>query len=117
MALQALGAPVDVRWHLGEGYAHNTPDDVWLADVGQKGWIVLSQDHRFHLSEASRRAIAQHSIGCFYLGGANERVWDTARFLLSQWDRMTEIVETATPPYIYRLKRNGQIDRISFDVE
>ena len=110
-ALVMLRPPVEIKWHLGEKFDQAMPDDEWLAFVGEQNWVVISQDQRFHRNEASMLAIKQHNISCFYLGGANDTCWKTAKFLLAQWDKIARIVTSETPPYIYNIKRNGQIDR------
>ena len=72
-ALISLKCPFVIKHHLGlldaEGnplFPQNTPDDVWLEYVGQRGWIVISRDGKFHRTAIERETIKQHGVGCFY---------------------------------------------------
>ena len=62
-----LNCPFEVKFHQGEGFKHNTEDDVWLHAVGPKKWVVLSFDAKWQDESAAAEAIKQHKLGCFYL--------------------------------------------------
>src|SRR3546814_12466516 len=57
------------------GFAHNTPDDEWLAVVAGKGQIIISHDKRFHKDSQAIEAVRQHKAKVFYLccGRSEER--------------------------------------------
>lgn len=114
MALESLKPKQTISWHLKEGFPQNMPDDEWLSIVAQRGWIIFTQDRSFHKkNEAAMEAIRQHTAACFYIGGANETTWNTARFLLREWDRISDLAEQTKPPYILRVCRNGTINEVA----
>jgi PIN like domain len=44
-ALNLLLAPDDSAHHLKDKYAANTPDEMWMQDLGkEKGWVIISGD-------------------------------------------------------------------------
>ena len=55
-------AGVHVEIHASH-FADNTPDTVWLSDVGQQGWIVLMKDKHIRSRPHERQAL-------IYAGGA-----------------------------------------------
>jgi hypothetical protein len=57
-------------------FKDTTPDDEWLAKVGAERWTVFSHDRKFHEDLPAVAAIKQHSIGCFYIWGAEVPLWD-----------------------------------------
>lgn len=113
-AVSHLRPPVDVRWHQREKFPPNMNDDDWLAVVGSKGWVVLSQDRRFHIRDAEIEAIRQHNVKCFYLPGADQKAWFLAKRFTRAFDRFVKICETVPAPFVYELLGNGQIRRVPF---
>lgn len=54
-ALRSAGVLVEVH---DDHFAPDTPDIVWLAEVGARGWIVLTKDSRIRrVDRAERRAV------------------------------------------------------------
>ena len=56
----------DVRW-LEDEFAHDTPDAVWLAAVGVRGWLVVCRDKHIRTRPGERQAIVDGQVGCFCL--------------------------------------------------
>ena len=109
LALSLLGLPVELH---DAYYAPKTPDDIWLSDVGAKGWTVISHDPRFQRNEASRQAIIQYGVGCFVLGAAQGRKWEKVRLLARAWDEIDRITHVEARPYIYRVYRSGTLKKV-----
>ncbi len=109
-----LQPPFDVCWHNKEGFAHNMPDDKWMEVVGPRGWIVFSQDWKFHIRDVELEAVKQHNIKCFYLPGSGATKWATYCQLIRSHARLIEIAQNEAPPFIYDVKRNGHLKRIVF---
>lgn len=112
-ALTHLSPPFSVKWHQREKFAHDMPDDVWMAKVGPKGWFVVGQDWKFHLREIEKAAVKQHSIGCFYLPGSGSTKWETYCRFIRAHKRLLEIAHSEKPPFIFDLKANGHIKQIA----
>jgi hypothetical protein len=51
-------------------FAPDTPDDVWLAEVGRRGWIALSHDQRIRYKPNERDAVMRHRVGLLVIIGA-----------------------------------------------
>jgi len=48
-------------------FDQDTDDDVWLAEAGRCGWIVLTRDDRIRYRPAEQQAILDAGIVCFCL--------------------------------------------------
>jgi hypothetical protein len=107
-ALNSMKPPMLIKWHQEEGFAQNMPDDEWLAIVGPRKWLVLSQDRKFHLLENETLAIKQHAIRCFYLPAANQDRWTSLCHIVSRYNKIQELARTQKPPFIYEMKANRQ---------
>lgn len=107
-ALASLKPPVRIRWHQDEGFPNEMPDDEWMAIVGPKKWVVLSQDRKWHTIEAEAAAIKQHGLRCFYFPCASDDRWVSLSHFVRRQQRMQDLSHKMNPPFIYHLKRNGR---------
>lgn len=53
-ALRTAGATVEVH---DDHFPQTTPDVDWLAEVGRRGWVVLSKDERIRRNRIEREAL------------------------------------------------------------
>jgi hypothetical protein len=88
------------------------PDDKWLAIVGAKGWVVLSQDRKFHVRENEAAAIKQHAVRCFYLPCVSDDRWVSLDHFVRRHTKMQELTRSRAAPFIFELKNNGQFYRV-----
>lgn len=85
----------------------NETDDVWLPQVGQRGWTVIGHDSQHHIQENEISAIKQYNIGCFYLWGAEAKRWEKMQCFAKAYERIIQ-AEMKTPrPFIYRVTKAG----------
>lgn len=69
-ALRRLGERVEVH---DDHFAKNVADDIWLAEVGAKGWVVLSKDDRIRRNPVERQALLAAGVAVFFLGRGDLR--------------------------------------------
>ncbi len=112
-ALRSLRPPIYIKYHQELGLALDAQDDEWLAQVGAKGWVVISQDRKFHQLRSELAAVQAHSVRCFYLHGGSEPMWYTFRDFTCALSRMIKIAEQQLPPFIYELK-GRRLCRVTF---
>jgi hypothetical protein len=126
-ALQLLGLKNVIhhhtpRTHLGlkpikgqKGlFADNETDDSWLKFVGEKGWIVLTQDSKFHKKgfENELSAIKQFNVGCFYIWGAEAPRWDKMIALCKAYENIVDASNVTAKPFIYSCSKGGSLSQI-----
>ncbi len=110
-ALRLLDLPVQVEAH-HDHFDQTEADDVWLSAVGSQGWIVISQDYKFHEIEPELEALKQHNVGCFYVWGAEAAKWDTMRTFAKAYDKIVKEDERAIRPFAYRVEKRGNLNEI-----
>lgn len=86
-----------------------TPDDQWLAAVGEQGWIVITKDDRIRFNEAERAALIAHNVGCFVLAKRNASSWQMAQNLMRVWDTIAQLAESAPKPFLYAVHADGTV--------
>ena len=90
----------------------NCPDDVWLPEVGRRGWTVIGHDSHHHTEESELSAVKQYSIGCFYLWGAEAKRWEKLRCFARAYDRIVQAESSTTRPFIYRVTKAGLLQPV-----
>ena len=101
-----------MKYHEGEGYRHNLDDDIWLADVGSKGWFVFSYDAKWQDEAPAIEAIRQHNIGCFYLYGASSQAFHRLASFVRSYDKIMETAKGERRPFILQFDSRNQTKRL-----
>ncbi len=112
-ALNQLGPPMKIEWHQKQKFAQNMPDDQWMSVVGPRGWVVISQDRKFHVNKNELQAIKQHNIKCFYFPCASDPLWESLGYFVRRHKKMMDIASSKAAPFIFDLKKNGQFYKVS----
>ena len=92
-------------------FLHDTPDDEWMEYVGERGWVVISQDYRLQLQRSTLSAIKQHRVRIFYLWGAEALKIETMRTFLNARRRIMNFAAQNPGPYIFRVSKGGQLSK------
>ncbi len=87
-------------------------DDDWLRICGERGWIALSHDRKFHNIEVEAEAIRQHRVAAIALCGANDDTFKKLRYFAAAYPKIVEVVRAHTPPYFFKLETNGRLKRV-----
>ncbi len=94
-------------------FAHDTPDDVWLAEVGRRGWIALSHDKRIRYKPNERDAVMRHRVGLLVIVGAAPFA-DLARAFLATLPSIEHFLDNHAPPFIAKVYRpNDRAQRVA----
>jgi hypothetical protein len=105
-ALREAGAKVEVfRDHFKSG----TPDDVWLRDVGQRGWVVLSRDQRITRNPLELKALTA-SEGLQVHSGRREpsRARDS-QALVKSLPKIRRFLLKYNGPFLARIYSTGRV--------
>jgi hypothetical protein len=68
-ALRADGHTVERH---DDHFAPTTPDVDWLAEVGRRGWVVLSKDPAIRRRDDEREALLRGNVRAFFLARGNQ---------------------------------------------
>jgi hypothetical protein len=102
----------DVRW-LEDEFPHNVKDHVWLEEIGQRGWLVITRDKRIRYRPGERDALFQGRVGCFCLTqGKDPTRWEYLKLIVFTLDEMQRLYEETEPPFLFGIGRTGVIRRL-----
>src|SRR5947209_19499105 len=60
--LRAAGLTVE---HKDDYFPQNTEDEVWMPEVGERGWVVLTRDTRIRFHPNEQRALLASNLRLF----------------------------------------------------
>jgi hypothetical protein len=102
----------DVKW-LEDEFTHSTPDEDWLRDVAQRGWVVVSRDKKIRTRPRERQAIVDSGAGVFCLTqNDNPTRWKYLQLLCLTLDQMEFVFTTTSKPFLFGVDRTGGLRRI-----
>ena len=108
--LRSLGVPVGIQHHQ-QNFARDASDDLWLPEVGQRGWSVIGFDQSYHHNQSELAAIRQYAIGVFYLWGVQHKTWERMFCFARAYERIIQAINSTPPPFIYRVSKSGSLRR------
>jgi predicted nuclease of predicted toxin-antitoxin system len=105
-ALRGAGALVEVH---DDHFAADTPDIVWLAEVGTRGWIVLTKDSRIRRHPLELQTLLAANVAAFMLTATDLTGADMGRVLVAALPRLSALVRSRARPFIATISRQGQV--------
>jgi hypothetical protein len=92
-------------------------DDTWLEFVGSRGWVVFSQDRKFHRKgfEHEMHALRHFNVGCFYLWGGSAKTPDRALVFLKAYEKILKAIQETPRPFIYDITKSGKLKRVDIN--
>jgi len=93
--------------HLQNHFVADTADAIWLQDIGQKGWILITRDQRITKNPAEKMALRQNNVGAFFLAGKNRSHWDLVEQLVRNWRRLKSLSSSTDRPFAFRIPSKG----------
>jgi len=105
-ALRAAGIPfVAHRDH----FAPDTPDVEWIAEVGRRGWLVVTRDQQIRRRPNELAAVRAAGLHLFALTSGNLSAADTAALVVRAWPRMKTAAATTSAPALWSVTRAGEV--------
>lgn len=90
-------------------FAPDTPDTVWLAEVGARGWVVLTKDSRIRRHPLELQSLLAADVAAFMLTATDLTGADMGRLLVTAMPRLTALVRSRARPFIATISRQGQV--------
>jgi hypothetical protein len=88
----------------GDHFVPETADEVWLEEVGKRGWIALTHDRRIRYKPNERDAVMRHGVAMLAIVGAAPYP-DLARAFLTTLPRIERFLRRHKPPFIAKVYR------------
>jgi len=108
--LRALGE--DVR-HLREVFPPDTPDELWLPEIGQRGWYLVTHDKRIPRKPAELQALIQAGAGAFVFTHRRKLTrWGWVELVVRRWAEITRWAEQHERPFVVGIPERGVLRRL-----
>lgn len=108
-ALRTAGAKVEVH---DDHFPQTTPDVEWLAEVGRRGWVVLSKDERIRRNRIEREALEAAHVRAFFLTQQDITGQEMANLFRDALPGMTNRTISQPAPFIFTISRSGKFSRV-----
>lgn len=85
-------------------FAPDTADEVWLAEIGRRGWIALTHDRRIRYKPNEREAVMRHGLALLVIVG-NAPFADLAHAFVATIPRIEQFLASHQAPFIAKVYR------------
>ena len=104
--LREVGFAVEIH---DDHFPQDAPDDVWLPEVSQRGWIALTKDNRIRRRTIQRLMVAQCGARLFALTSGEMSGADIGAALARLVPRIQRLAERQPRPFIATVQASGRI--------
>jgi predicted nuclease of predicted toxin-antitoxin system len=108
-ALRGAGIPFMAHRDV---FDDDTPDQIWLAEVGRRGWVVVTRDQNIRRRPNELAAVRAARIHLFALTSGNLSAAETATLVLRAWPAIRRAVAAHAPPALWSVTRGGEVRRL-----
>jgi hypothetical protein len=82
-----------------------TLDTIWIPEVAQRGWLIITRDSRIQHHRAELAAVREHGARMVALAGDDAvGIWNQLEVLMCQWRAIEALLGEPTP-LVYRATR------------
>lgn len=106
--LTAAGIPFVAHRSL---FAPDAADVDWIAEVGRRGWVVLTRDQNIGRRPNEVAAVREAGIHLFALTSGNLSAAETAQLVVRAWPAIQRAVAANTPPALWSVTRGADVRR------
>jgi hypothetical protein len=105
-ALSAQGAVVHTH---DAHFAQDAPDAVWLPDVGERGWAVITKDTKIRFRHTELAALVAGRVRAFVLTRGDLTGAEMADILIRALPHIGRFCARHQAPFIARISRTGSV--------
>jgi len=98
--------------HAGEAFPSATHDEVWLAECGARGWIVLMRDKHVRRRPLELAALRAANVAAFVCTAGQATAEDTATAVARLVHKFVNISISEPKPCLYTFGISGSLTRI-----
>ena len=108
-ALRAQGAEVHTH---DAHFAQDARDEEWLAEVGRRGWAVITKDTRIRYRQTELAALVAGGVRAFVLTRGDLSGPEMAAILVKALPHLARFSARHEPPFIARIATSGRVQMI-----
>ena len=90
-------------------FPSNAKDEDWLLEIGNRGWIVLTKDRKFHNRVLEITAIARSNAKVFKLTAANLQGPEMASIFAKAINKIAHVALSNPGPFIATVSKSGKV--------
>ncbi|MEX2174702.1 MAG: hypothetical protein WD872_10095 [Pirellulaceae bacterium] len=105
-ALRAIGERVERKT---DHFAPNAADDVWVPDVGARGWIILTADKNIRHNLIEIVALLKAGTHSFILTSGNYSGVEMANAFIQALPQIKGIIAGIPPPVVCIVSKTGEV--------
>jgi PIN like domain len=93
----------------GDHFPPNCPDEIWLHEVGLRGWIAITHNRRIRHTPNELASVIEHNVALLVVIGAAPYA-DLARAFVNTYPRIEAFLRGHVPPFIAKVYRPTPAD-------
>lgn len=93
-------------------FADDTPDDIWLPEVGQRGWIAISRNYNIYYSPNERDAMFRVGTRLFIVIGPQVPFQELADNFVACIHKIERFLQKNPAPFIAKIYRPTSEQRL-----
>lgn len=90
-------------------FQHDTPDEVWLSEIGRKGWVAVTHDCRIRYKPNELATVMANGVALLVVVG-HAPYPELAQSFVATAPRIMSFVAQHGPPYIAKVYRPSPAD-------
>lgn len=98
--------------HVGEALPFASPDEVWLTEVGQHGWIAILRDQQIRRRPLERAALKNARVAAFVFTGGQATAKDTAAAIVPLLEKFANMAISEPKPFLYAFTSSGRMSKV-----
>jgi hypothetical protein len=106
-ALRAEGLHVEIQ---EDHFPQDTPDHVWVPEVGRRGWVILSKDSALRHNHIELVALLRSNTHSFILTSANQTGAAMGAAFVAAIPQMRRIIAKFQPPCVSAVTPSGVVN-------
>jgi hypothetical protein len=106
-ALRQRGERVEIH---DDHFPQNAKDPEWLAEVGKRGWIVLTKDTRIHYRANEMNALLTANVRAFVVTARGDlQGKEIAAIFIQALPAIKRLLAKSAAPFLANLNREGKV--------
>ncbi|GAB4370443.1 MAG: hypothetical protein OHK0021_13260 [Bryobacter sp.] len=105
-ALESENLRVEIH---DDHFAKDEKDEVWLAEVARRDWVILTKDQRFRYRPLEKASLENSGARVFVLTAGKLRGEDIAAIFVHAVPAMLQRIRDTPKPFLAYVSRNGRV--------
>jgi len=90
-------------------FAPDARDEDWIAEVGRRGWAIVTRDQNIRRRPNELAAVRQAAVHLFALTSGNLSATETATVVIQAWPAIQRVVRATRAPALWSVTRGGDV--------